>query len=64
MNNTNYANLVTNATENQIFSHFEINYLNECKLGDEIAISTIKTENETFITGKNNGKLAFTALIK
>ena len=29
MNNTNYANLIANATENKKFSHFEINFLNE-----------------------------------
>lgn len=64
MNNTNYANLVTNATQNQIFSHFEINYLNECKLDDNIEISTIKADSEEYIIGKNGDKLAFIALIK
>lgn len=64
MNNTNYANLVTNATENQIFNHFEINYLSECKLDDKIEVSTIKTESAIYIIGKNGDKLAFTTLIK
>lgn len=64
MNNTNYANLVSNAAENKQFTHFEINYLNECKLNDTITVSSLKTETGEFISGKNGNHLAFTAFIK
>lgn len=64
MNNTSYATLVQNAAENKDFSHFEINYLNECVLDDEIEISSTKTTEGEYITGTNNGKTAFTAFIK
>lgn len=64
MNNTNYANLVINALENKIFTHFEINYLNECLLDDEIIVSSIKTQNGEYVIGKNKDKIAFTAFIK
>jgi len=64
MNNTNYANLVINALENKIFTHFEINYLSECLLDDEIIVSSIKDENGEYIIGINNNKTTFTAFVK
>ena len=63
MNNTNYANLVLNAVEYTNFSHFEINYLNECTLGDEISLSIIVDGDKEYVVGENGGKIAFTALI-
>jgi len=63
MNNTNYANLVLNAVENKIFTHFEINYIKECILNDNINISTIRENEKEYVVGKNNDKTCFTALI-
>ena len=60
---TTYANLVSNAATNKQFTHFEINYLNECKLDDSILVSSIQFENKEFIIGKNGDKAAFTSLI-
>ena len=64
MNNTNYASLILNAINNKAYSHFEINYLNECKLNDEINILLIKNENGEFVKGIVNDKIAFTSYIK
>ncbi len=63
MNNINYANLVLSAVENKKYTHFEINFNNECVLNDEINISTIKEDNKEFIIGKVQDKTCFTALI-
>lgn len=63
MNNTNYAILVLNAVKNKKFTHFEINYINECVFNDNIEISTINKDNSEYIIGKNNDKTAFTAYI-
>ena len=64
MNNTNYALLAANATTKQIFSHFEINFLSECVLGDNIVVSLAKTEDGEFIVGKNGDKVSFSVLMK
>ena len=64
MNNTNYANLVLNAVEHKEYSHFEINFKNECRLDDEIQVSTCKTNNEEYVVGKNNDQISFIAYIR
>ena len=64
MNNTNYCSLVLNATENNNFSHFEINFLNECLLNDEISVYVCKTEDGDFVTGKIDDKTIFNAIIR
>lgn len=64
MNNTNYALLATNAIINKEFSHFEINFINECLLGDKITISSTKTDDGEFVCGTCDNKTAFTAFIK
>ena len=64
MNNTNYALLSANASKKQIFSHYEINFLNECLLGDEIVVLSAETEEVEFIVGKNGEKTAFAVFIK
>ena len=64
MNNTNYALLAANATTKQIFSHFEINFLSECVIGDNIVVSLAKTEDGEFIVGKNGDKVSFSVLMK
>jgi len=63
MNNTNYANLIVSAVENKNISHFEINFLNECLLGDKIEISKIENDGE-YVIGKTNNKIYFTSYIK
>ena len=64
MNNTNYATLVLNAIENKTFSHFEINFLNECLTNDEIIISLAKSDECEYVIGKVKEKSAFTAFVK
>lgn len=63
MNNTNYANLALNATDSKTFSHFEINFLNECKLDDKIDVSLAKAESGEYVCGVVNEKTAFVAHI-
>ena len=64
MNNTNYASLVINATQNKTPTHFEINFLNECKEGDEIEVSWSTDNTSEYVKGTTNGKPAFVATIK
>lgn len=64
MNNTNYALLSTNAIDDNIYSHFEINFLSECLLGDEIVVSSAKTEDAEFVSGSVGDKIVFTAFVK
>lgn len=64
MNNTNYANLVLNAVENKTYTHFEINFKNECVLNDQLDIYSTKQEDEEFVVGKVEDKISFVALIR
>ena len=64
MNNTNYANLVISAIEYKEISHFEINFINECLLGDKIRVSTIKNGESEYVVGKSNDRICFTAYVK
>ena len=64
MNNTNYANLVASAVENEKYNHFEINFLNECKLNDNIAVAHCKDANQEFVVGSVGDLKTFTALVK
>jgi len=64
MNNTNYANLILNADADKKFNHFEINFLNECMLNDEIIVSATKIDDTEYITGTVNDKTVFVALTK
>lgn len=63
MNNTNYATLVSNAISNKNISHFEINFVNECKLDDVITIQSISEDGE-YIIGTVLDKTAFVAYTK
>jgi len=63
MNNTNYANLVVSAIENEKFNHFEINFLNECKFKDEIYISTCKNNNAEYVLGFVSDNKVFDAYV-
>ncbi len=64
MNNTNYATLVVNAIENKLFTHFEINFLNECLLEDKIDVSYASTSKGEYVVGAVNDKKAFVTLTK
>lgn len=64
MNNTNYGTLILNSIDNKNISHFEINFINESVLDDEITISQCKTDNGEYILGKNQDKIIFTAYVK
>lgn len=64
MNNTNYANLVTNTIQNKKFNHFEINFNKECLQGDEIDIFYTQENGTEYIIGQVNGVTTFTALTR
>lgn len=63
MNNTNYALLISNIIQNKEIKHFEINYLNECLLNDEIKLSSIMNDDEIIVIGEVNDKKTFISLI-
>lgn len=63
MNNTNYANLIVSAVDNKNILHFEINFINECLLGDKIEVFKTNFDGE-YIVGKVDNKICFTAYIK
>lgn len=64
MNNTNYANLVVSAIDDKETSHFEINFINECLLGDKIQVSKTNDGQSEYVIGKSNGKTCFIAYVK
>ncbi|MBQ8909262.1 MAG: hypothetical protein IJY90_03155 [Clostridia bacterium] len=64
MNNTKYANLILNVVENKYYTHFEINFLNECLIGDELNCSLIKTADGEYVEGEVGDKTAFLAHLK
>ena len=64
MNNTNYANLVLNAVSNKEIRHFEINFLNECLLGDTIDVATTSSTDGEFVLGKVQNKPVFISFAK
>ena len=64
MNNTNYSNLVLNSINNKKFNHFEINFINECRLGDEIVTYSCASESREYVVGKVNNKTVFNAYVE
>lgn len=64
LNNTNYANFVTNVIDKKNYSHFEINYLSECRLSDGVDIFYQKTDEGEFVMGKSNGTISFVAVVR
>ena len=64
MNNTNYASLVLSAIDDKLFSHFEINFVNECLLDQEIQISSMKNQLGEYVVGTIDDKTAFTSFIQ
>ncbi len=59
MNNTNYALLIANVINNKNPHHFEINFLNECLLGDEIELEYIKEDSAEYVIGKVGERIVF-----
>lgn len=64
MNNTNYGTIILNSVKNKSFSHFEINFVSESLLDDEISVSTLATDDGEFVIGTNNEKTTFVAFTK
>jgi len=64
MNNTNYANLVESAIENKKVSHFEINFVNECLLNDDITVKHLINEDGEYVLGEVKGKTSFISFVK
>lgn len=64
MNNTNYANLILNVMQDKPFSHFEINFVSECLLGDKIEVYLLTNFSGDYVIGKVNEKVVFTAYLK
>ncbi len=62
MNNTMYANLIFDAIENKNVNHFQINFLNECLLNDNIDVYYVK-ENNQQVCGVVNNKVVFSSLL-
>lgn len=63
LNNTNYANFVVNAIKNKAYSHFEINYLSECLMSDEVDIYLQKTSDGEYVLGKRGETVSFVAKV-
>ena len=64
MNNTNYASIILNAIENKNFSHFEINFVSESRLEEEIKVCRIEENGEEYIIGENNENISFIGFVK
>ena len=64
MNNTNYAILVANAINNKNISHFQINYINESRLDDNIELYYLNDNDGEHLTGYNGDKIIFSTLSK
>lgn len=64
LNNVHYAEYVFNALGVENLTHMQINYIAECKLGDNIYIYTNTKNNEHFVSGYVNGEIKFSAFAK
>lgn len=62
MNNTNYASLVSSLLNGAPFRHFEINFISECKKGDEIKVCIKRETDKTFVKGTVGEKISFISL--
>ena len=47
-----------------IVNHFEINFINECLLGDQINVFHIKNETGEYVSGCVEDKVVFNAYVK
>ena len=63
LNNTNYADLVLSATSCQDFSHFEINFVSECLLGDTIEVFVAQQNQQKYVVGKVEDKTVFCTVL-
>ena len=63
-NNTNYANLISNAITNKSITHFEINFINECLENDEISIFKTMSNSGEYVVGKVQDKIVFSSYTK
>lgn len=64
LNNVHYAEYVFNALGVENLMHMQINYIAECKLGEEIYIYTNTTNDGFFVSGYVKGELKFSAFAK
>ncbi len=64
LNNVNYATYVTNTLTDYYFNHLQVNFISECKLGDEIKVFKKQTDNGYLISGYVNETLKFSAFAK
>lgn len=64
LNNVHYAEYVFNSLTGADLTHMQINYIAECKLGEEIYIYTNTTEEGHFVSGYVNNELKFSAFAK
>ena len=64
MNNTNYATITINGIDNKLFTHFEINFINECNVGDTISVNLVKNEEGEFVIGTKDEKIIFVSNVK
>lgn len=64
LNNVNYATYVTNTLTDYYFNHLQINFISECKLGDEIKVFKKQTDEGYLISGYVNDVLKFSAFAK
>jgi hypothetical protein len=65
VNNTSYIRWVENrvAVQGLFPSQIAINYLAECKAGDEISLTLLGPDSSPFLQGRVLGKLVFEAQI-
>jgi len=65
VNHTSYIRWIENiAADSKLFpSQIAINYLAECKAGDQVELLLLGSDSSSFIQGKVEGKLVFEAQI-
>ncbi len=65
LNNAFYATYVFDTMKSDEFSHMQINFIAECKLGDTIEVFKEKQEDgSVLLSGYSNGVLKFSAEVK
>lgn len=62
LNNTFYADYIYRALEGKSLKHLQINFIQECVLGDKLDIYTKEEEEGILVAGYENDNLKFTAL--
>lgn len=65
LNNVNYATYVYNALKAKEFSHFQLNFIEECKLGERLDVFVKEDENSGYlVAGYVDDKVKFSAYVK